>query len=474
MLLASGLPARSSAQGIKLRQNGKAELLESPLDPRPFFRVKFDIVNSDGTPATTDLENVEPKELIQRIEILEGGSPFQPFYVSPLDSKATSARGRDVMLLLDTSYTMALSDSGNGGLTRFQAAQAAANQLFQDFRDQIDSIAIVPFDSHGVLTKIENATFVDTKAKAQNQVKNLTAPKDNTQNTALYSAVYTALDVLEKRKRKEQSRDYYLIVLTDGKNDVKTTDDPGLMHDNELSKVVEKAQAVDITTYTIGLGSSGKDFEPEVLKKLAYPSSENYFPARDSVQLQDKLKTVQQLMLSAFRITFVDHNHSDLSSLTNSTFKVRLRLKSGTVMESDDIVWTCPYVSTAGCPASGNLTAEESKEWLALSSQGGTPNDLKRNTLLNTLLILGVLSGGLAVLWFIPPRLMWPRPRAPRIPGRVGGANLPTVPANPRPPIPNPRTASSKRGDQPRHEQTSQSKPRKRLDETQVVPKNNR
>src|ERR1044072_6353481 len=179
LFLASLLPSRSSAQEIKLRQNGKVELLESPSDPRPFFRVKFDLVNSDGTPATTDLENVDVKELLQRIEIQEGESQFQPLYVFPLDSKATSAPGRDVMLLIDTSYTMTYTDPGNGQ-SRFQAAQAAANQLFQNFRDQVDSFTIVPFDSHGVVTKIENATFVDTKAKAQDLVKNLESPKDKT------------------------------------------------------------------------------------------------------------------------------------------------------------------------------------------------------------------------------------------------------------------------------------------------------
>ncbi len=472
LLLASQLPARSSAQEIKLRPNGKVELLESPLDRRPFFRVKFDIVNSDGTPATTELENVETSELVQRIEIQEGGSQFQPLYVFPLDSKTASAPGRNVLLLIDTSYSMTKSDAGPGGLSRFQAAQAAANQLFRDFRDQADGIAIVPFDSHGVVTKIENATFVDTKARAQDQIKNLEAPKDNSQNTALYSAVYTALGVLEKRKLNDRSRDYYLIVLTDGKNEVKATDDPGLMQDNELNKVVEKAQAVGITTYTIGLGSSGKDFEPEVLKRIAYPSSSNYFPAGNSDQLQDKLRTVQQLMLSAFRITFIDRNHADLSSLTNITFKVRLKLKSGAVVESDDIVWNCPYVSTAGCPASGTLTAEESKARLALSSPGGTPDGLKSNTLLSTLLILGVLSASLAFLWFIPPRFMWPKPPAPRFPGRVGGTNLPPVPATPRAPTRNVRAPSPRRPDHQQHEQAPPSKPRKRLDETQVFSKN--
>jgi Mg-chelatase subunit ChlD len=473
LLLASGLPARSSAQGVKLRQNGKVELLETPLDPSPFFRVKFDIVNSDGTPATTELENIDTKELVQRIEIQEGQNKFHPFYVYPVDSKAENAPGRDVILLIDTSYTMARSDVGNGGLSRFQAAQAAANQLFQDFRDQVDSITIVPFDSHGVVTKIENAVFVNTKAQAQEQVRNLAAPKDNSQNTALYSDVNTALGVLEKRKAKDRSRGYYLIVLTDGKNDVKPSDDFGLMQNNELNKVVEKAQAVDITTYTIGLGSSGTDFEPEVLKRIAYPNADNYFPATNSVQLQEKFRTVQQLMLSAFRITFVDHSHRDLNSLTNTTFKVVLTLKSGTLVESDEIAWSCPYVSTAGCPASGALTTAEGKAWVDLlpGPRGGTPQDLKRNSLLYTLLILGVLSGSLAFLWFIPPRLMWPKPQIPRIPGRVAAVNVPPVP---KPPVPNLRTPPPRRGAQQQREQNPQTKPRKRLDETQVLPRSNR
>src|ERR1044072_5852376 len=110
LFLASLLPSRSSAQEIKLRQNGKVELLESPSDPRPFFRVKLDLVNRDGTPATTDLENVDVKALPQRIESQERGIQFQPLYVFPLDSKATTAPGRDVMLVIDTSYSMTNPD----------------------------------------------------------------------------------------------------------------------------------------------------------------------------------------------------------------------------------------------------------------------------------------------------------------------------------------------------------------------------
>ena len=174
------------------------------------------------------------------------------------------------------------------------------------FQDGVDHIAIVPFESHQVVERIKAARFVSTTAEARHQIEALPAPRGD-YNTALYSATVAALEVLEGRKALHPSRQFQLIILTDGKNDVRPRDDPGLLDGNRgLQTVVLKASEVRIPIYTVGFARP-RDLDEASLQAMAWPSSSNYFPAPDADRLEQALqalKVVRQTLVDRLRITF--------------------------------------------------------------------------------------------------------------------------------------------------------------------------
>ena len=457
-----------SALGYKLEPTGKVQLLRlSPEDIRPFFRVGFNIKDRNGNPLKLDLGDPNNMEqMIKRLEILKSDQKsFKPFYVTFADSKTTGvpSSGRDVMMLIDTSCSMNKTDVREGNLNRFQVAQSAAKQSLQDFRDGVDNIAVVHFESHGVVDTIKRGRFVNSKEGAEEQINGIAfdGPKCTRQNTALYSSVSTALDVLKKRRQSDPSRSYHLIVLTDGKNDIQEGDDQNLLsRPEDLRIVLAEAAEADIPIYTVGFGSQGKDFDLDTLERLAYPAgSRNFFPAKDAAELQDRLKVVQQLTLSSFNIAFFDPVFPDSSSLRSFTFKVAIETKPGLKIESGEITWACPNLSTVGCTPTMNLGAEEIKAWHRPTNQKPEVKPTSPwATLLWSLAMLAMFSGGLAFMWFVPPIFLWPKPQIPRLPAR---------PARPK------REAPKEKKVEPRGEQTAPTH-RKRFDETRVMPRNHR
>jgi hypothetical protein len=158
----------------------------------------LNIVDAQGVPSSTPW----PKEVTKlneslEIKTLEDNSTTHPFYVNlPKATGESVVIGREVMLVFDISGSMTrrLPD----GRTRFDAAKEAAGGFLHNFQDGLDSMAIVPFESHQVIERIQAGRFVRTQAEARRQIDELPMPK-NPYNTALYSATMTALEVLEGR-----------------------------------------------------------------------------------------------------------------------------------------------------------------------------------------------------------------------------------------------------------------------------------
>jgi hypothetical protein len=471
LLLLLLLPTTLS-QGIRLEKTRKVELLQSPYgDARPFFRVELSLVSNEGTLPEMNLKDLSPDQLRQRIQITDGDKTFSPFYATPLISKPESGTatspGRDVLMLIDTSYSMNNPIAGNAQ-NRFGAAQTAAKELLRDFRDGVDFISTVPFESHSVEKTIREAQFMGTRELADRQIDGLPKPKQGN-NTGLYTAVSVALDVLQARKTP--ARRQILIVLTDGVNDVdhvQDKDDPGL--EKRIDPVLEKAEKVDVPIYTVGLGNGGRDFDAD-LKSLAYPrEARNYFSAQDAGQLSEKMKLVQQSILSAIQITFYDPAHPDSTYLSSLNFKVGFHPPAGAVIESGDIVWTCPFLSSARCPATASLTEAEKKALFDFDQAKPAIAENPWFVILKFLGILAILSGVLVFLWFIPPRLLWPQPRftVPAM-GR-SGINVPNPPPVPR----TPSFGSKKPAPAQRDSLANHRSPRRRLDETQVITQKRR
>jgi Mg-chelatase subunit ChlD len=423
-----------SAPKLALQSAGRVQMVQhEPGESRPLFRMEINIVDARGLSASVPLQK-EVAKLKQAIEVqsLEDNSAVHPFYVhTPQAVGEPVAIGREVLLVFDISGSMTkrLAD----GRTRFDAAKEAANRFLHNFQDGSDSIAIVPFESHRVVERIQASRFVGMQAEAKRQIDELPVPRP-AYNTALYSVTVAALEVLQGRKAANPSHQFLLIVLTDGKNDVQPRrgDDPGLLTgEHGLQAVQRKASEVGIPIYTVGFGTPGADFDENTLRAIAWPNSANFFTAVNAIQLENALQQVRQALVDRLRITF-HTNNADWTTLTERTFMVRFRLPDGQQLQSDKIRWWCTTMT--GCPPEGTLTQAEYRDWL------DSAKPVERTfvaVVLRRLGILALFAGGLAALWFMPPRVLWPRSGQPRAAGsggmRGGRARVPPRPGESAP-----------------------------------------
>ena len=432
-----------SAPTLKLRSTGRVQMVQhEPGEPRPFFRMELNMVDARGVPVSIPLhDEVAKLKKSIKIESLEDHSAVHPFYVHiPQAAGEPVAIAREVLLVFDVSGSMTkrLAD----GRSRFDAAKDAANRFLHNFQDGSDSMAVVPFESHRVVERIQAGRFVSTQAEAKRQIDELTVPRPS-YNTALYSATVAALGVLQGRKAANPSHQFLLIIVTDGKNDVQPRkgDDPGLLTGEQgLRTVQRKASEVGIPIYTVGFGTSGADFDEQTLRAMAWPNAANFFTALSADQLENALQHVRQALVDRLRITF-HTNQTAWTTLTERTFKVRFRLPDGQQLESPEIHWQCTTMT--GCPPEGTLTQAEYRAWLDSAKPAGRTFVA---VVLRRLGILALFAGGLAALWCIPPRVLWSRSWRPWPAGPVGArGGQPRVPPRPgesaptiRPPAPGP------------------------------------
>jgi Mg-chelatase subunit ChlD len=403
--------ATNPEQLPQLRLAGPVHLLQrEPGEPTPFFRMELMIVDEHQTPVAIEWPKGQ-EELKKAVEVsVKGHGTARPFYVeTPKATAQAEAIGRDLMLVIDISGSMTrrLAD----GRSKYEAAKEAVNRFLQHFRDGVDRISIVPFESHQVAARIKAGRFVSTKAEARQQLEELPRPREP-HNTALYSATMAGLEMLESRRASNPSQQFQLIILTDGKNDVSFGDDPGLLDGYRgLEAVVLKARETKIPIYTVGFGKP-RDLDEDSLRTMAWPSASNYFPAPDAERLEQALeafKVVPRGLIDRLRITFAT-GHQDWSTLKALTFMGRFKQPDGRWIESAEIPWYCRPMTA--CPPEGTLTATEIRALLETGPMGN--GKTFREIVLRRLGVLVLFSGGLAALWFVPGRLLWTWPRLSR------------------------------------------------------------
>lgn len=391
---------------IILKEATKTELRSfKEGDQRAFFHADLKFVNNpEGTPAKIGLH--EKNEVLkEKITLREGKKVFHPFYVFPPETSSEGQSKRDVMILFDVSGSMNFTDIAPN---RFEVAKNAAREVVRTFRPG-DQVAVASFDSRQVKNRIDAAQFQSPSAS---QIDELPRPVDG--NTALYSATDFALDRLNRQKQRDSSRQPILIILTDGRNDVgHRSDDPGLMTENDLSKLTGKIDQLNIQVFTIGFGQSGKDFDEDKLRQLTYPRDKNqYFPASDAESLRKALGEVREQSSNQLRFAFFP-GYLDYQQLKSLSFEVEYETPSGRIIKGV-MPWDCG--ASSGCVAKARLSGEESVAALGIS----IPE--QENRWKKVLLLLGqlaIFSGGIAALWFLLPRLLWPSPSLPQLPRNI-------------------------------------------------------
>src|SRR5215468_2229133 len=256
-------------------------------DPRPYFHAELKFANPDQVKLPGRAEDLQKRIKVREASSLfiREGKDFTPFKVS---NRATEGK-LDVMMLFDLSGSMITGRLG--GRTRLDAAKDAARVLVDRFRPG-DRIAIAPFESHDVKAKVEGAVFAETQEEAEAQIDRLQARRDG--NTALYSATIFALNRLQRLKKKNADRQYMLVILTDGQNDVRPGDDPeALQRKDDLDSVIKKLNETNIQTFTIGVGDG---IDAGALREMVFPreNKEQYSSAADTQTLAKFLASAKQ------------------------------------------------------------------------------------------------------------------------------------------------------------------------------------
>lgn len=200
--------------------------------------------------------------------------------------------GRDLLLAVDTSGSMSIEDMQLGGSAapRFAAIQAIASDFIH--RRAGDRVGLILFGTRAYL--LVPLTF-DLKTVGKQLI-------DSTIGLAgRETAIGDAVGLAVKRLRERPQPQRVLILLTDGVNTAGELDP---------AKAIDLAVANQLRIYTIGIGADAMrvnsifgsrvvnpsaDLDEKMLGEMASKTGGRYFRARNSEELADIYRTIDQL-----------------------------------------------------------------------------------------------------------------------------------------------------------------------------------
>lgn len=306
-----------------------------------------------------------------------------------------------VLLIVDISGSM--NDKVANGQTRFEAAKSAIAQFLDGMQEGSDRVAIVPFESHNVVSTIRGAVYAAHKADALAQLNALPTPASKN-NTALYQAVFTGEEALHsevdtlRHEGLSAGVKPHLILMTDGKNEVMAGDDPQLLNgDLGLQQAAAQVQAAHMDTIGIGFGDRAA-IDTAALQRL----STRFFYAADAAQLLDALHVTRSAVSHAVTITWLLPETSRVSLAgRDQQWVPTLHLEGGQVLTGEPLRLVMP----ATAPPVYDRKAD-SAELNALIATHPDVNSGWMVVLTHGLLYL-VAALLLLLLWFWVPRLIW-------------------------------------------------------------------
>jgi len=341
------------------------------------FRVPLNIVTATGKPQKISAYN--PEHIERGIHVFEGDSELRVCHIG-LGSRPR----RYAILLVDVSGSML--EPAEDGSRKFDAMKGACLRFVEDFVPGVDFIAVVPFHSHGVIENIQRAEFFTDKEQLRGYINQLPAPMPEN-NTALYSAAQAALNrLMQIQKAQGPNAQYLLVLLTDGKNDVRAGDDPNL--ETSPDNMIALKSRADIPIITVGFGNN-RNLNENDLRNLASPMISGYYPARHADDLVAAFQQARSVQLDRLWVTFLPRPNSLTQLVSPHTYRIQLVLDKGKPAEGL-ITWTPGAVNVP----QGVLPAEESD---CLPPQ-------PRPDWLQPILIFASLSLFLSLMWFKPPK----------------------------------------------------------------------
>ncbi len=218
------------------------------------------------------------------------------------------AEGIDIMLALDTSYSMAAEDFAP--YNRLEAAKKAAADFVKKRRN--DRIGVTVFGGTALLTCPLTLDYQSVLEMLESSYINMT----RADGTAIGDAIVTAVNHLKESKAKSK----VIVLLTDGRSNM------GLVTD--LSLAAKTATAYDIKIYTIGTAGKGRaqistgdpmqpviyvdeDLDEPTLREIAGLTGGEFYRAKNYMELDKIYGRIDSLEKTKFEAKTYT-NYTDL------------------------------------------------------------------------------------------------------------------------------------------------------------------
>ncbi len=371
----------------------------SPVTLSPCMSAVVTPATVTGVPAPVQLPQAAQLASAFRVTGLSG--EITPFYASSGTGPDAGDHTNVVLLVIDISGSM--NDKIAGGQTRFEAARLAIAQFLDCMQEGSDRVAIVPFESHNVISTIRGAVYASHKADALAQLKALPQPGPKN-NTALYQAVFTGEEALHNEVETLRHEGVtsgvqpHLILMTDGKNEIISGDDPLLLDgEHGLQQAAAQVQAGHMDTIGIGFGDRAQ-IDTAALQRL----STRFFYAADAAQLLDALHVTRSAVSHAVTLTWLLPETSRVTLAgRDQLWTPTLRLEDGSVLSGEPMRLLVPATAPpvfdhkAGSDELNALIAthpDVNSGWTLVLTHG---------------LLYTVAALLLLLLWFWVPRLIW-------------------------------------------------------------------
>jgi uncharacterized protein YegL len=303
-------------------------------------------------------------------------------------STATIAHPLTLLVLVDISGSM----KGEG----IELTRSALRTFISELPPGSVRVAVAPFASRNLAPRIRAAAFTDPQS-ALAQVDALPQPEGN---TGLYSAVEIGSEVV-KGALQNAPKDAWgaLLVITDGVNDVRPTDDPGLLtgtagRDAAVNAVASSGSYV----WLVGIGSAPDGAD---LQALAGTHGERYLVAEDPLLLHRVFTSIRDALFTTRALTYPAPIWAR-ARLARGAFPLTVSRGDGRGCCTAAVAgrWTPPLYALpafGGVADSGTVTA-----------QGITSFELGQPRVDSNVLVFGFFALVALILWFLLPGMIWP------------------------------------------------------------------
>lgn len=233
----------------------------------PTVKVYISVTDSKGEPAPVNLD---------RIQLYENGKRIQPLDVSGIGESLPLT----TMLLMDISGSMKYAQ-------KMESAKAAATAYVDQMRAG-DEAGLISFDTE--------TTFVQPITADHNSLKTAIDGLETGSDTAMYDAVYEAIDLLHTVTGRKA-----VIVLTDGMDN---------RSQHKADEVIQRIGPEGLSISTIGLGdpaqktASYAGIDEPALQNLAQLAGGTYGYANDPESLRKLYEQYGRALQSEYVITY--------------------------------------------------------------------------------------------------------------------------------------------------------------------------